>query len=72
MAEAPRITVEELKRRMDDGEDFAVIDTLREYQCDGIQGYYFSKPLAVEEVANKLRGDSPEPLVRAQAGGRES
>jgi rhodanese-related sulfurtransferase len=27
MAEAPRITVEELKRRMDAGEDFTVIDT---------------------------------------------
>jgi rhodanese-related sulfurtransferase len=27
MAEAPRITVEELKKRMDDGEDFTVIDT---------------------------------------------
>ena len=26
MAEAPRITVEELKRRMDAGEDFTVID----------------------------------------------
>jgi rhodanese-related sulfurtransferase len=27
MAEAPRITVEELKRRMEAGEDFTVIDT---------------------------------------------
>jgi rhodanese-related sulfurtransferase len=27
MADAPRITVEELKRRMDAGEDFTVIDT---------------------------------------------
>ena len=26
MAEAPRITVHELKRRMDEGEDFTVID----------------------------------------------
>jgi rhodanese-related sulfurtransferase len=26
MADAPRITVEELKRRMDAGEDFTVID----------------------------------------------
>jgi len=26
MADAPRITVEELKRRMDTGEDFTVID----------------------------------------------
>jgi len=27
MADAPRITVEELKRRMDAGEDFTIIDT---------------------------------------------
>jgi len=27
MADAPRITAEELKRRMDAGEDFTVIDT---------------------------------------------
>ena len=27
MADAPRITVDELKRRMDAGEDFTVIDT---------------------------------------------
>ena len=27
MAEAPRITVKELQRRMDAGEDFTVIDT---------------------------------------------
>ena len=27
MADAPRITVEELKRRMEAGEDFTVIDT---------------------------------------------
>jgi len=27
MADTPRITVEELKRRMDAGEDFTVIDT---------------------------------------------
>jgi len=27
MAEAPRITVSELKKRMDGGEDFTIIDT---------------------------------------------
>lgn len=27
MADAPRITVEELKRRMDAGEDFTIIDS---------------------------------------------
>jgi len=30
---------------------------LRAHQCDEIQGYYFSKPLAVDKVADKLRGD---------------
>ena len=29
---------------------------LRAHQCDEIQGYYFSKPLAVDEVADRLRG----------------
>ena len=28
---------------------------LRAHQCDEIQGYYFSKPLAADEVADKLR-----------------
>jgi diguanylate cyclase (GGDEF)-like protein/PAS domain S-box-containing protein len=28
---------------------------LRTHQCDEIQGYYFSKPLAVDDVADKLR-----------------
>jgi rhodanese-related sulfurtransferase len=27
MADAPRVTVQELKRRMDAGEDFTIIDT---------------------------------------------
>ncbi len=42
---------------------------LREHRCDEIQGYYFSKPLAVDKVADKLRGNIPEPHVRAQASG---
>jgi diguanylate cyclase (GGDEF)-like protein/PAS domain S-box-containing protein len=29
---------------------------LRAHQCDEIQGYYFSKPLAVDKAADKLRG----------------
>jgi len=45
---------------------------LRARQCDEIQGYYFSKPLTVDEVADKLRGDYPEALVRAQANGGQS
>jgi diguanylate cyclase (GGDEF)-like protein/PAS domain S-box-containing protein len=53
-------------------ENEAQMSFLRQHQCDEIQGYYFSKPLAVDKVANKLRGDSEEPHARAQAGGRES
>jgi EAL domain-containing protein (putative c-di-GMP-specific phosphodiesterase class I) len=29
---------------------------LRAHQCDEIQGYYFSKPLAADKAADKLRG----------------
>jgi diguanylate cyclase (GGDEF)-like protein/PAS domain S-box-containing protein len=45
---------------------------LRKHHCDEIQGYYFSRPLAVDKVADKLRGDSAEPHVRAQASGERS
>ena len=45
---------------------------LRAHQCDEIQGYYFSKPLPVDKVADKLRGDYPEALVQAQASGGQS
>jgi len=37
-------------------EDEAQLSFLRENHCDEIQGYYFSKPLAVDAVANLLRG----------------
>jgi len=47
----------------------AQISFLRTHQCDEIQGYYFSKPLAVDKVADKLRGNNPEAIVRAQASG---
>jgi len=50
-------------------EDEAQMSFLRAHQCDEIQGYYFSKPLAVDKVADKLRGNSPKPQVRAQASG---
>jgi len=53
-------------------EDEAQMSFLREHQCDEIQGYYFSKPLAVDKVAETLRGDRPEPQVRAQASGKTS
>jgi diguanylate cyclase (GGDEF)-like protein/PAS domain S-box-containing protein len=42
---------------------------LRAHQCDEIQGYYFSKPLAVDKVADKLRGNTPMPHVRAHSSG---
>jgi EAL domain-containing protein (putative c-di-GMP-specific phosphodiesterase class I) len=36
-------------------ENEAQMSFLRTHQCDEIQGYYFSKPLAVDDVAGKLR-----------------
>jgi EAL domain-containing protein (putative c-di-GMP-specific phosphodiesterase class I) len=36
-------------------ENEAQMTFLRAHQCDEIQGYYFSKPLAVDKVAGKLR-----------------
>jgi diguanylate cyclase (GGDEF)-like protein/PAS domain S-box-containing protein len=53
-------------------EDEAQMSFLRAHQCDEIQGYYFSKPLAVDKIAEKLRGNSPKPQVRAQATGAQS
>jgi diguanylate cyclase (GGDEF)-like protein/PAS domain S-box-containing protein len=44
-------------------EDEAQMSFLRAHHCDEIQGYYFSKPLTVDEIANKLRGDLSEPQV---------
>jgi EAL domain-containing protein (putative c-di-GMP-specific phosphodiesterase class I) len=54
-------------------ENEAQVSFLRAHQCDQIQGYYFSKPLAVDKVADKLRGtmvsgdnakDGPSGLVQ--------
>jgi EAL domain-containing protein (putative c-di-GMP-specific phosphodiesterase class I) len=53
-------------------EDEAQMSFLRAHQCDEIQGYYFSRPLAVGKVADKLRSDYPEAHVRAQASGGQS
>ena len=33
---------------------------LQAHHCDAIQGYYFSKPLAVDKVTDKLRGNCSE------------
>jgi EAL domain-containing protein (putative c-di-GMP-specific phosphodiesterase class I) len=43
-------------------EDEAQMSFLREHQCDEIQGYYFSKPLAADKVADKLRGTAVHAL----------
>jgi EAL domain-containing protein (putative c-di-GMP-specific phosphodiesterase class I) len=53
-------------------ESEAQMSFLRAHHCDEIQGYYFSKPLAVDKVADKLRGDNPEPHARAHASGGKS
>ncbi len=36
-------------------EDLAQLSFLREHQCDEFQGYYFSRPLTVDDAAGKLR-----------------
>jgi EAL domain-containing protein (putative c-di-GMP-specific phosphodiesterase class I)/CheY-like chemotaxis protein len=41
-------------------EDEAQMSFLRTHHCDQIQGYYFSKPLPVDKVADKLRGNVAE------------
>jgi EAL domain-containing protein (putative c-di-GMP-specific phosphodiesterase class I) len=53
-------------------ENEAQMSFLREHQCDEIQGYYFSKPVAAEEVADKLRANYSKAHVRAQASGKQS
>jgi EAL domain-containing protein (putative c-di-GMP-specific phosphodiesterase class I) len=50
----------------------AQMSFLRAQQCDEIQGYYFSKPLAADQVAGKLREQGAEPHVRVQASGNIS
>jgi EAL domain-containing protein (putative c-di-GMP-specific phosphodiesterase class I) len=45
---------------------------LRAHRCDEIQGYYFCKPLAADEVADKLRADDSEAHVQTQASGKQS
>ena len=50
-------------------EDEAQISFLRSHQCDEIQGYYFSKPLPADKVADKLRGAAMHSLS-ASGGAR--
>jgi diguanylate cyclase (GGDEF)-like protein/PAS domain S-box-containing protein len=49
-------------------ENEAQMTFLRGHQCDEIQGYYFSKPLAPDKVADKLRSN----VAETQASGRQS
>ncbi len=44
-------------------ENEAQMSFLRTHQCDEIQGYYFSKPLAVDDVADKLRSTAANTLA---------
>ena len=51
-------------------EDEAQMSFLRAHHCDEIQGYYFSRPLTADKVADKLRASNPEPQARAHASGQ--
>ena len=44
-------------------EDEAQMSFLRTHHCDEIQGYYFSRPLAVDKVVDKLRGTAAQALA---------
>jgi diguanylate cyclase (GGDEF)-like protein/PAS domain S-box-containing protein len=50
-------------------ENEAQMSFLRAHHCDEIQGYYFSKPLAGENVADKLRGSSADRQAREKPAG---
>jgi diguanylate cyclase (GGDEF)-like protein/PAS domain S-box-containing protein len=53
-------------------ENEAQMSFLRAHECDEIQGYYFSKPLATDEVADKLRGDPMATNALAIASGGQA
>jgi EAL domain-containing protein (putative c-di-GMP-specific phosphodiesterase class I) len=48
----------------------AQMSFLRAHHCDEIQGYYFSKPLAVDKVADKVRLASVPNALSAENGAR--
>jgi predicted signal transduction protein with EAL and GGDEF domain len=50
-------------------EDEAQMTFLRAHHCDEIQGYYFSKPLAPEDAAVKLRGTAVHALSANHGAG---
>jgi diguanylate cyclase (GGDEF)-like protein/PAS domain S-box-containing protein len=49
-------------------ENEAQVSYLRKQQCDRIQGYYFSRPLAAPDVANKLRANYSEERIQLEIG----
>jgi diguanylate cyclase (GGDEF)-like protein/PAS domain S-box-containing protein len=51
-------------------EDEAQLSFLRAHQCDEIQGYYFSRPLAVDKVAGKLRSSLSDPRTGGYLAGK--
>jgi hypothetical protein len=53
-------------------ENEAQMSFLRTHHCDEIQGYYFSKPLAVDKVADKLRGTAVQVLSAKHGAGQGS
>jgi diguanylate cyclase (GGDEF)-like protein/PAS domain S-box-containing protein len=48
----------------------AQMSFLRAHQCDEIQGYYFSKPLAADQVADKLRGTAVQHALSVTNGAK--
>jgi ActR/RegA family two-component response regulator len=52
-------------------ENEAQLSFLRAHHCDEIQGYYFCKPLAVDKVADKLRGDSLQLQAEQKPAGND-
>ena len=49
-------------------ENEAQMSFLRAHGCDEIQGYYFSKPLTPDEVANNLRGNLDQHALSSNHG----
>jgi diguanylate cyclase (GGDEF)-like protein len=51
-------------------EDEAQMSFLKEHHCDEIQGYYFSRPLTVEQIDEKLRSVNKAVSALGQSAGR--
>ena len=48
------------------------LDFLRRHQCDGMQGYYFSKPATADEITGQLTRDQRRPRRRPPSRGKTS